>query len=99
MIPAIPPIKGAPTPTLPLNSSGGSSSGGSNFSQTVGHLIDQLQQLDTTANTAEVKAAAGQGNVADAMIAATKASLATQVTVALTEKAVLAFTEIVNMQI
>ena len=50
-----------------------------------------------TASTAEAQAAAGQGSVTDAMIDATQASLDTQVTVALVDKGVSAFTDIMNM--
>ena len=59
-----------------------------------------LRELtQNAASNAEAQAAAGQGNVSDAMIAATQASLATQVTVALTNRAVTAFTDVMNLQL
>jgi flagellar hook-basal body complex protein FliE len=61
------------------------------------NALDQVQQSQNTASTAEAQAAAGQGSVTNAMIDATQASLDTQVTVALLDKGVAAFTDIMNM--
>jgi flagellar hook-basal body complex protein FliE len=61
--------------------------------------INQLSQVQNNASSAAALAAAGQGNLADAMIAATQASVATQVTTAVTNKAIAAFTQIMNMQV
>jgi flagellar hook-basal body complex protein FliE len=57
-----------------------------------------VQQSQNTASTAEAQAAAGQGSVNDALVDATQASLETQVTVALVDKGVAAFNDIMNMQ-
>jgi len=92
VIPAIPPIQPLPaTPTTGANAGGG-------FAQSIGNALDQVQQTQNVASTAEAQAAAGQGSVTDAMIKATEASLQTQVTVALVNKGVAAFTDIMNMQ-
>ncbi|HYA68681.1 MAG TPA: flagellar hook-basal body complex protein FliE [Acidimicrobiales bacterium] len=96
----IPPIAAfSPLPVTPT--AGGAaavdSSGGS-FSNAITQALDSVQQTQNTASTAEAQAAAGQGSVSDALIDATDASLATQVTVALTNKAVTAFTDVMNLQ-
>ncbi len=88
-------------PAPPTPSAGGVAStdtGGGSFSNAVTQALDSVQQTQNTASTAEAQAAAGQGSVSDALIDATNASLATQVTVALTNKAVSAFTDVMNLQ-
>jgi len=109
----IPPISSLPaigsgTGTAPTTLAGGSSSpssagssGGSagGFSTSVTNAIDQLQQVQSSASSSAALAAAGQGNLADAMIAATQASVDTQVTTAVANKAIAAFTQVMNMQV
>lgn len=95
MIPAIAPF----SPLPPAPASGGAAAGtGGGFSNSIASALDQVQESQNTASTAEAQAAAGQGSVTDAMIDATQASLETQVTVALADKGVAAFTDIMNMQ-
>ncbi|HVC69129.1 MAG TPA: flagellar hook-basal body complex protein FliE [Acidimicrobiales bacterium] len=72
---------------------------GGDFSGSITHALDQVQQTQNAASTAESQAAAGQGSATDAMIKATQASLDTQITVALVNKGVAAFTDIMNMQV
>lgn len=74
----------------------GSSDGGS-FSNAVTNAIDDLQQAQSTASSDEAQAAAGQGNLADTMIAASQASLDTEVTTQLLNQATTAYNAIVNM--
>ncbi len=94
----IPPISAI----APLSSSTGtaatSAAGGSGFSSSLGHALDQVQQTQNTASQTEAAAAAGQGSASDALIASTQASLDTQITVALTTKAVAAFNDVMNLQ-
>ncbi|WP_370250533.1 flagellar hook-basal body complex protein FliE [Nocardioides sp.] len=75
-------------------------SGGIDFGNLV---VDGIEKLDTTQRTADtlaVQAASGQlTNIHDYTMAATQAQLATQLTVALRNKAVEAFTEIMRMQV
>jgi len=88
-------------PQPPAPSTGGAAPGqsaGGSFSDAVTNALDSVQQTQDVASNAEAQAAGGQGNVSDAMIAATQASLATQVTVALTNRAVTAFTDVMNLQ-
>ena len=96
MIPAIPPI--SPPPAPPASGGAAAAGSGGGFSNSIANALDQVQQSQNTASTAEAQAAAGQGSVTDAMIDATQASLDTQVTVALVDKGVAAFTDIMNMQ-
>ena len=55
-----------------------------------------MRQL-SQATSAEALSAAGQGNLADTMVAATQASVDTQVTTALLDKAVNSYNDIMNM--
>lgn len=75
----------------------GGATGGSGFSTVLGNAIDSLNLAQTTASTAEVKAAAGQGTLANTMVAATEASLDTQVATSVMDKALAAYTSIANM--
>jgi flagellar hook-basal body complex protein FliE len=62
--------------------------------------IDNLQQTQTQADTYTAKAAVGQlPDVHDLMIANTEATLATDLTVAVRNRAVESFNEIMRMQI
>jgi flagellar hook-basal body complex protein FliE len=93
-IPPLPPQPATPSAGSPAPAGGASGS----FANQVGNAVDQLQQTQNQASNLEAQAAAGQGNVADAMVAASQASLDTQVTTALTNKAVDAFTDVMNLQ-
>lgn len=77
--------------------SGATAAAGSGFSNVLGNVIDSLQQAQSTASVAEANAAAGQGSLTDTMIAATKASLDTQVATSILDKGLAAYTSIANM--
>jgi flagellar hook-basal body complex protein FliE len=97
-IPAISAVTGFQpvTPTLPAAPAAG---GGSGFAAKLAEGMDQLQQLHSTSDNLAVKAATGSlTDVHDYMIASTQAALATQLTVAVRNKAVEAFNEIMRMQ-
>jgi len=81
--------------------SGAQSASGSNgFSNVLGQGLESLQSTQATADNMSVQAATGTlTNAHDLMIATTQAQLATQLTVALRNKAVDAFNEIMRMQI
>ncbi|HEY7948619.1 MAG TPA: flagellar hook-basal body complex protein FliE [Acidimicrobiales bacterium] len=96
MIAPITPVQPFATPPA---SGAAPAGGGGDFSGSITNALDQVQQAQNTASTAESQAAMGQGSVTDAMIQATQASLDTQVTVALVNKGVAAFTDIMNMQL
>jgi flagellar hook-basal body complex protein FliE len=68
------------------------------FGQTLTNALDGLSGAQAKADNLAVQAATGDlTNVHDYMIAATEASLATQLTVAVRNKAVDAFNQIMNM--
>jgi flagellar hook-basal body complex protein FliE len=71
---------------------------GGSFSDLLGQALDALQSTDTEANNLSIEATAGQGNVADVMVATTEATLATDLAVAVRNKAVDAFNQIMGMQ-
>jgi flagellar hook-basal body complex protein FliE len=91
-----------PGATDPATSAAGMTSAGAsgapNFGQMLGHAVDGLQAAQANADRLAVSAATGDlTNVHDYMIAATEASLDTELTVAVRNKAVDAFNQIMNM--
>lgn len=77
-----------------------SATGSDGFSGLVSQGLDSLTSTQATADNLSVQAATGTlTNAHDLMIATTQAQLATQLTVALRNKAVDAFNEIMRMQI
>ncbi|MGC9669211.1 flagellar hook-basal body complex protein FliE [Planosporangium sp. 12N6] len=93
---------GAVTPALPLSgteAAAPSSSAGSGFAAALGRGLEQLQQVQTRADDLAVQAATGTlSDPAEYMLASTQASLATQLTVAVRNKALEAFNEIMRLQ-
>jgi flagellar hook-basal body complex protein FliE len=104
VIPPIPPTPPTP-PTAPVSSTAGSSGAGAasttsasdGFSNSILDAVNQLQTTQNAATSQAAQVAAGQGNIGDAMIAATQASVDTQVTQALVTKALDAFNSIMGM--
>jgi flagellar hook-basal body complex protein FliE len=73
---------------------------GQDFGDVIANALDGLQGVQSNADGLAVKAATGDLNdVHDYMIAASEASLATEFTVALRDRAVEAFNQIMGMQI
>jgi flagellar hook-basal body complex protein FliE len=89
-----------PTPVTGVSGpSGTGSTGGGDFASAMSNGLDQLQQLQSTSDNLAVQAATGSlTDVSQYMVASTQASLATQLTVAIRNKAVDAFNEIMRMQ-
>lgn len=74
--------------------------GSKSFGDVVVGALDSLQALQSKADHLAVQAATGDlADVHDYMIAATEASLATEFTVAVRNRAVDAFNEIMRMQV
>ena len=72
---------------------------GNAFSNALADGLQKLQDLHSTSDNMAVKAATGDlTDVHDYMIASTEASVATELTVAVRNKAVEAFNEIMRMQ-
>jgi flagellar hook-basal body complex protein FliE len=81
--------------TSPVSGAGS----GADFASQLAAGLEHVQQLQTKSDDLAVKAATGSlTDVHDYTIAATEASLATQLTVAVRNKAVEAFNEIMRMQ-
>lgn len=93
-VPALPAI--AP---ITASDPAGPSSSGADFGAMVAQGLQRLQQVQDTADELAVQAATGRlTDVHDYMIAATEASLATSLTVAVRNKALDSFNEIMRMQ-
>lgn len=89
------------TSTVGLSTGTGAVSGSDkDFGSMVLDGIDRLERVQDTSDQLAVKAATGDLNaIHDYTIAATEASVTTQLTVAVRNKAVEAFNEIMRMQI
>ena len=93
-VPATPAVGGAPS----VGGVGGT--GGPDFGELVLDGLDRLDGVQRTADQLSVQAATGDlQNIHDYTIAAPQAAVTTQVTVAVRNKAVEAFTEIMRMQV
>jgi flagellar hook-basal body complex protein FliE len=96
-VPAIGAISAMPSvsaPTAPANPTSGA-----DFAAQLGQGLQNLQGLQTKADDLAVQAATGSlTDIHDYMIASTEASLATELTVAVRNKALDAFNEIMRMQ-
>jgi flagellar hook-basal body complex protein FliE len=98
MIPPIQPLPGTPAPGVTGGTTATGNAGGG-FGESVASALGHLQGVQNSASGLEAQAAAGQGSISNAMIAASEASLDTQVTVALANKAIAAFTDVMNLQV
>ena len=89
---------GALSTVSPL--SGSAPTSGADFGSALAKGLDKLQDLQHTSDHLAVQAATGSlTDVHDYMIAATEASVATELTVAVRNKAVEAFNDIMRMQV
>lgn len=94
----IPPISSLPPlPAATPSSAATAPSQGHGFAAALGNAINSLQTTQATAAADEAAAAAGQGSLTNTMIAATEASLETQVATSLMNKALAAYTSVANM--
>jgi flagellar hook-basal body complex protein FliE len=86
--------------TDPATQVTGTGSTGDSFGSMVANGIDNLQQVQNKSDSLAVQAATGDLNaIHQYTIAATEASVTTQLTVAVRNKAVDAFNEIMRMQV
>lgn len=90
-------------PVLPVDglaSAGVAPAAGEGFGAALARGLDQVQQMQANTDKLAVQAATGDlRDVHDYMIASTESSLATELTVAVRNKAVEAFNEIMRMPI
>ena len=85
-------------PTQATTGATGTAGSGEGFAGKVAQAMDDLQAVHTTADKTAQLAATGQlTDPSEYMIAATQASLATELTVAVRNKAVEAFNSIMSM--
>lgn len=71
-----------------------------NFGDSLTNALENLQKTQSKADDLSMQVATGQlTNIHDYMIAANQAELATQLTVAVRNKAVESFNQVMNMQI
>ncbi|MBI1758583.1 MAG: flagellar hook-basal body complex protein FliE [Actinobacteria bacterium] len=100
-VPAIGQVAAAlPAPPRVDGPTGASQASGASFASALSNGLDQLQATQAKADGLAVQAATGSlTNVQDYLAAATEASLATQLTAAIRNRAVDAFTEIMRMQV
>ena len=97
-IPPIAPIGALPVPQVAAPITAGATHG-VDFGGMVAQGLQQLQDLQSTSDNLAVKAATGDlTDIHDYMIASNEASVATSLTVAVRNKAVDAFNEIMRMQ-
>jgi flagellar hook-basal body complex protein FliE len=101
-MPAIPPltsVTGLPPVAVTSGVERANPASGAEFGNELTRGIDALQQTQATTDNLATKAATGSLNdITTYMIAANEASIATSLTTAVRDKAVAAFTSIMNMQ-
>ena len=98
-IPAIGTISTVVAPAMISGPNSISATGGSDFASALAGGLSQVQNAQTKADGLAVKAATGSlTDVHDYLIASTEASLATQLTVAVRNKALDAFNDIMRLQ-
>jgi flagellar hook-basal body complex protein FliE len=99
---AIPPLTAVTTslPTLPTVKPAAAEGAAGGFGDMVAQALANVQNTHATADGLAQAAATGNAtDVHDYMIAATQANLATELTVAVRNKAVEAFNDIMRMQV
>ena len=90
----------SPTGALAKATPTATSADASGFSGSISKALEELDQLHSTADGYATQAATGElESVTDYLVAATEAQLATQVTVAVRNKAVEAFNDIMRMPV
>ncbi len=91
---------GAPAPSLPDATTSTTGTKGTDFGSAISNALESVNSLNQKANAAGVSAATGDAaEVHQYMIAATEASVATELAVAVRNRAVEAFQEIMRMQV
>ena len=88
------------TPVVPAPAVTGTEESGANFGNLIAKALDSVQGAQSHADSLATKAATGDlTDVHDYMIASTEASMATELTVAVRNKAVEAFNDIMRMPV
>jgi flagellar hook-basal body complex protein FliE len=98
--PGLPALSGVALPSMPSVGTTAPGKPDEGFATMVTQGIENLQGLHTTSDTLAVQAATGDlKDIHDYMIASAQSGIATEMTVAVRNKAVEAFTEIMRMQV
>ncbi len=98
LVQGLPSVDATDAPTGPAAAAAGA--GGIDFKQALTGSIDGLERMHDTTDRLAVQAATGDlGAIHQYTLAATEMSVATQLTVAVRNKAVEAFNEIMRMQV
>jgi flagellar hook-basal body complex protein FliE len=98
-VPAIPPVAATPFVAPVAAPAPPAPAGAAEFGNALTQGIDALQRTQANADGLATQAATGSlSDVASYMIASNEAALATELTTAVRDKAVAAFTSIMNMQ-
>lgn len=96
----MPTTTGITAPSTAVTGTAGAEQAGGSFETAVGSALDTLATQQGAADTLAQQAATGQlTDVSQYLVAATEAQLSTQLTVAVRNKAVEAFQDIMRMQI
>lgn len=99
IVPTAPVLPVIPADTASATPAAGATSG-TDFAQALANGIDNLQRVQATADDLALQAATGQlKDPHDYVIASTQAALTTELAVAVRNKAVEAFTEIMRMPV
>jgi len=100
---AIVPVTAPTAPIAPGDASSAAATatvGGAGFSHSLAGAVDNLQQVQAKSDTLALEAATGQlKNPQDYLLAASESSLTTQLTVAIRNKAIEAFNDIMRMPV
>jgi|RhiMethySRZTD1v2_1073278.scaffolds.fasta_scaffold2074497_1 flagellar hook-basal body complex protein FliE len=102
-IAAIGAVAGPPAPLAAITATdpaqAGAGAGGASFGEVIGKALNHTEEVQSRASDLAVQAASGDlADPQEYLAAATEASLTTQLTVAIRNKAVDAFNEIMRMQ-
>lgn len=97
---AISPVGFSAAPIPPVMRPTAPAGGADGFGAKIAQAVESLQNVQAKADVSAIGSATGDlSDVHEFMIASTEASLATQVTVAVRNKAIEAFNEIMRMQV
>ncbi len=90
---------GISRPAAPSVSGGEAASGAGSFGQVIGQTLGNVVAAGREADAQSVRAISGEGSVTDLALAVSKAELALQTTVALRDKMVQSYQDIMRMSI
>ena len=96
MVPAISPVPPSP-PSPPTTAPGAAPTGAGGFAGVLGNAVNSLQATQSAADQASLGVAAGTTSLSQMVVATDQAQLATQLTVAVQNAALTAFTKVLDL--